>query len=164
MKTVKNVKKEAVNALNQIMLSPFAVINAINRNRKEAAVSEILTKYGVSGKIGLAHLLTVQDGERDIVCKLQEVKAPEYLDGNELKVVKIGSKLYEYVPIKFTVSEFFSSLSSVERLGRLKEKALKREKEAVIEHMRLVGNAILRSIPEISREKAAEYAAQIVLG
>lgn len=41
-----NVKKEAINVLTNEMLSPFAVLNAINKNRKDPAIMELLKCTG----------------------------------------------------------------------------------------------------------------------
>ena len=39
MKTNNNLKKEAINVLTQEMLSPFAVMHAITKNRKNPVIS-----------------------------------------------------------------------------------------------------------------------------
>lgn len=45
-----NVKKEAINVLTNEMLSPFAVLNAINKNRKDPAIMDLLNMYGITKK------------------------------------------------------------------------------------------------------------------
>lgn len=112
------VKKEAINVLTQEMISPFAVMNAINKNRNNPAIAEALKLYGIDKKISLENLLSINTGgERDIFCKLRKVSDIEYLDGNELKVIRIKNNYFEYVPIKFTINEFFASMDSILKIN-----------------------------------------------
>lgn len=51
------------------------------------------------------------------------------MDGNELKVVQIGKKYLEYVPIRFDEDDFFASLESLQKINQAKEKLEKAAKE-----------------------------------
>ncbi len=131
------VKKNAVKELNSILKSPFAVMNLINKNRESENIKKLMDLYGID-KLELSMLLHVTTGGAPVFCKLQKISDIEYLDGNELKVIQIGKNYFEYVPIKFSVSAFFSSLESAikiakeeERLRKLQEKeTAKKEKKA----------------------------------
>lgn len=69
-----NVKKEAINVLTNEMLSPFAVLNAINKNRKDTAIMELLNMYGITKKLELSDLCGLYDySERNVFCKLRKI-------------------------------------------------------------------------------------------
>ena len=64
-----------------------------------------------------------------VFCKLKRLSDIETLDGNELKVVQIGKKYFEYVPIRFDEDDFFASLESLLQINQAKEKLEKAAKE-----------------------------------
>ena len=69
-----NVKKEAINVLTNEMLSPFAVLNAINKNRKDPAIMDLLNMYGITKKLELSDLCALYDySERNVFCKLRKI-------------------------------------------------------------------------------------------
>lgn len=117
------VKKEAINVLTNEMLSPFAVLNAINKSRKDPAVMELLNQYGITKKLELSDLCTLYDySDRNVFCKLRKINNKKDIEFCEYKQIKIGSAFYEYVPIKFTIREFFYSLESALKIQKENEK------------------------------------------
>jgi hypothetical protein len=123
------VKKNAVKELNSILKSPFAVMNLINKNRESENIKKLMDLYGID-KLELSMLLHVTTGGAPVFCKLQKVSDIEYLNGDELKVIKIGQNYFEYVPIKFSVSAFFQSLESAMKVTAEAEKAKKQAEKA----------------------------------
>lgn len=117
------VKKEAINVLTNEMLSPFAVLNAINKNRKDPAVMELLKQYGITKKLELSDLCTLYDySDRNVFCKLRKINNKKDIEYCEYKQIKIGCTFYEYIPIKFTIREFFYSLESALKIQKENEK------------------------------------------
>lgn len=118
-----NVKKEAINVLTNEMLSPFAVLNAINKNRKEPAIMELLNMYGITKKLELSDLCGLYDySERNVFCKLRKITDKKNIEFCEYKQAKIGNAFYEYVPIRFTIRDFFYSLESALKLKKETER------------------------------------------
>lgn len=118
-----NVKKEAINVLTNEMLSPFAVLNAINKNRKDPAIMELLNMYGITKKLELSDLCSLYDySERNIFCKLRKITDKNNIEFCEYKQAKIGNAFYEYIPIRFTVRDFFYSLESALKLKKETER------------------------------------------
>lgn len=118
-----NVKKEAINVLTNEMLSPFAVLNAINKNRKDPAIMELLNMYGITKKLELSDLCSLYDySERNIFCKLRKITDNNNIEFCEYKQEKIGNAFYEYIPIRFTIRDFFYSLESALKLKKETER------------------------------------------
>lgn len=118
-----NVKKEAINVLTNEMLSPFAVLNAINKNRKDPAIMELLNMYGITKKLELSDLCGLYDySERNVFCKLRKITDKNNIEFCEYKQVKIGNAFYEYIPIRFTIRDFFYSLESSLKLKKETER------------------------------------------
>lgn len=118
-----NVKKEAINVLTNEMLSPFAVLNAINKNRKDPAIMELLNMYGITKKLELSDLCSLYDySERNIFCKLRKITDKKNIEFCEYKQVKIRNAFYEYIPIRFTIRDFFYSLESALKLKKETER------------------------------------------
>lgn len=118
-----NVKKEAINVLTNEMLSPFAVLNAINKNRKDPAIMELLNMYGITKKLELSDLCGLYDySERNVFCKLRKITDKNNIEFCEYKQVKIGNAFYEYIPIRFTIRDFFHSLESSLKLKKETER------------------------------------------
>lgn len=123
------VKKNAVKELNSILKSPFAVMNLINKNRESENIKKLMDLYGID-RLELSMLLHVTTGGAPVFCKLQKVSDIEYLNGDELKVIKIGQNYFEYVPIKFSVTAFFQSLESAMKVAAEAEKQRKLQEKA----------------------------------
>lgn len=118
-----NVKKEAINVLTNEMLSPFAVLNAINKNRKDPAIMELLNMYGITKKLELSDLCGLYDySERNVFCKLRKITDKNNIEFCEYKQAKIGNAFYEYIPIRFTIRDFFYSLESALKLKKETER------------------------------------------
>lgn len=118
-----NVKKEAINVLTNEMLSPFAVLNAINKNRKDPAIMELLNMYGITKKLELSDLCGLYDySERNVFCKLRKITDKNNIEFCEYKQAKIGNSFYEYIPIRFTIRDFFYSLESALKLKKETER------------------------------------------
>lgn len=118
-----NVKKEAINVLTNEMLSPFAVLNAINKNRKDPAIMELLNMYGITKKLELSDLCGLYDySERNVFCKLRKITDKKNIEFCEYKQAKIGTAFYEYIPIRFTIRDFFYSLESALKIKKETEK------------------------------------------
>ena len=108
MKTNNNLKKEAINVLTQEMLSPFAVMNAINKNRKDPVISELLQTYAITKKLDFSALLGLYDyTDKNIFCKLKKITSKKNISFCEYKQVKIKNTFFELVPIKFTISDTY---------------------------------------------------------
>lgn len=107
------VKKEAINILTNEMLSPFAVLNAINKNRKDQVIMSVLNQYGITEKLELSDLCALYDySDRNIFCKLRKINNKKVFAYCEYKQIKLGNSYYEFIPIRFTISDFFCSLES----------------------------------------------------
>lgn len=118
-----NVKKEAINVLTNEMLSPFAVLNAINKNRKDPAIMDLLNMYGITKKLELSDLCGLYDyTDKNIFCRLRKRTSKKDIEFCEYKQVKIGNYFYEYVPIRFTIRDFFYSLESALKLKKETER------------------------------------------
>ena len=118
-----NVKKEAINVLTNEMLSPFAVLNAINKNRKDPAIMELLNMYGITKKLELSDLCGLYDyTDKNIFCRLRKRTSKKDIEFCEYKQVKNGNAFYEYVPIRFTIRDFFYSLESALKLKKETER------------------------------------------
>ena len=131
MKTNNNVKKEAINVLTQEMLSPFAVMNAINKNRKNPVISELLQTYAITKKLDFSALLGLYDyTDKNIFCKLKKITSKKNISFCEYKQVKIKNTFFELVPIKFTISEFFASMDAKKKIEEEKERTAKELEKA----------------------------------
>lgn len=167
------VKKVAINKVNNEMNSPFAVLNYINKKRTDPEIAPALEMYGIANKMDLSMLLTINNGgERDIFCKLKKVSEIEYLNGDELQVIKIKNNYYEYIPIKFSVREFFASLEAFQKIqdekNRIqeitkketerKEKEEKAKAEKQQEKINQLAENLALQLPDLPKEKLLEIA------
>lgn len=172
MKT-NNVKKEAISVLTKEMLSPFAVTNAINKNRKDPVISELLNMYGISGKIDFSALLGLYDyTDKNIFCKLKKLSEGQDPSYCEYKKIKIRNSYYELIPIKFTISDFFASMDAKKKIEEEKERTAKElektfaaaEKEAAKkrtakeEKAKKLAEALRLQLPDLPFEKIMEIA------
>ena len=172
MKT-NNVKKEAISVLTKEMLSPFAVTNAINKNRKDPVISELLNMYGISGKIDFSALLGLYDyTDKNIFCKLKKITDKQKITFCEYKQVKIRNSYYELIPVKFTISDFFASMDAKKKIEEEKERTAKElekafaaaEKEAAKkrtakeEKAKQLAEALRLQLPDLPFEKIMEIA------
>lgn len=131
MKTNNNLKKEAINVLTQEMLSPFAVMNAINKNRKDPVISELLQTYAITKKLDFSALLGLYDyTDKNIFCKLKKISSKKNISFCEYKQVKIKNTFFELVPIKFTISDFFASMDAKKKIEEEKERTAKELEKA----------------------------------
>lgn len=172
MKT-NNVKKEAISVLTKEMLSPFSVMNAINKNRKDPVISELLNMYGISGKIDFSALLGLYDyTDKNIFCKLKKITDKQKTTFCEYKQVKIRNSYYELIPVKFTISDFFASMDAKKKIEEEKERTAKElekafaaaEKEAAKkrtakeEKAKQLAEALRLQLPDLPFEKIMEIA------
>lgn len=124
------LRREAKKETKKLNRSPFGVMNTINKNRDQEKIKRYLDFYGIK-KVDLSMLLSFELGDGlPVFCKLKRLSDIETLDGNELKVVQIGKKYFEYVPIRFDEDDFFASLESLLQINQAKEKQEKQEKAA----------------------------------
>lgn len=124
------LRREAKKETKKLNRSPFGVMNTINKNRDQEKIKRYLDFFGIK-KVDLSMLLSFELGDGlPVFCKLKRLSDIETLDGNELKVVQIGKKYYEYVPIRFDEDDFFASLESLLQINQAKKKI---EKAAKIE-------------------------------
>lgn len=131
-----NVKKEAINVLTNEMLSPFAVLNAINKNRKDPAIMDLLNMYGITKKLELSDLCGLYDySERNVFCKLRKITDKNNIEFCEYKQAKIGNAFYEYIPIRFTIRDFFYSLESALKLKKETERLSKCTRTSLIKRI-----------------------------
>lgn len=122
MKT-NEVKKNAIEFLNAELCSPFAVLNAINKNRKAPEIVELFAAYGINKKLELSDLLGLYDySDRNIFCKLQKINNKKDVAYCEYTQYKIGGSFFQVVPIKFTIKDFFASIEAANRLKKENEK------------------------------------------
>lgn len=123
------LRREAKKETKKLNRSPFGVMNTINKNRDQEKIKRYLDLYGIK-KVDLSMLLSFELGDGlPVFCKLKRLSDIETLDGNELKVVQIGKKYYEYVPIRFDEDDFFASLEGLLQINQAKEKLEKAAKE-----------------------------------
>ena len=123
------LRREAKKETKKLNRSPFGVMNTINKNRDQEKIKRYLDFYGIK-KVDLSMLLSFELGDGlPVFCKLKRLSDIETLDGNELKVVQIGKKYFEYVPIRFDEDDFFASLESLLQINQAKEKLEKAAKE-----------------------------------
>lgn len=124
------LRREAKKETKKLNRSPFGVMNTINKNRDQEKIKRYLDFYGIK-KVDLSMLLSFELGDGlPVFCKLKRLSDIETLDGNELKVVQIGKKYFEYVPIRFDEDDFFASLEGLLQINQAKkklEKAAKKE-------------------------------------
>ena len=117
------LEKNVINFVERELNSPFAVLNYINKNRKEPEIFEFLEVYGINRKLTLEDLCGLYDyTDKNIFCKLvrlEEESKPTYCS---YKTIKIGNTVYEYIPVKFTVKEFIKSLKSALKIQKANEK------------------------------------------
>lgn len=173
MKTNSNVKKEAINVLTQEMLSPFAVVNAINKNRKNPVISELLNLYGISGKIDFSALLGLYSyTDKNIFCKIKKLSEGQKPSYCEYKQVRIRNSYYELIPIRFTISDFFASMDAKkkieeenERIAKELEKAFAaaekgaaKKQAAKEEKAKKLAEALRLQLPDLPFEKIMEIA------
>lgn len=150
------VKRNAVKELNSILKSPFAVMNLINKNRESENIKPLMDLYKIE-KIELSMLLHVTTGGAPVFCKLQKVSDIEFLDGNELKVIKIGKTYYEYIPIKFSVSAFFQSLEAAIKVASEAEKAKKATEKSIIKRTKKATETTSKQIAKKAKELSEKY-------
>ena len=123
MKTTK-VNKKTVKAIendfSKVMLSPFAVLNYINKNRSNTletgeTIQDVLNTIGVKGKLQLNNLYNYVDGYgRGIIAKLETYKKHGYrLPDNALGLVDVCGVYYVALPLRYTLNDFFASINSV---------------------------------------------------
>ena len=123
MKTTK-VNKKTVKAIendfSKVMLSPFAVLNYINKNRSNKletgeTIQDVLNTIGVKGKLQLNNLYNYVDGYgRETIAKLETYKKHGYrLPGNALGLVDVCGVYYVALPLRYTLNDFFASINSV---------------------------------------------------
>ena len=116
MKT-NELKKEVKNVLTEELLSPFAVLNSINKNRKNPVVAELLQLYGITKKADFSALLGLYDySDKNIFCKLKKINSKQNVSYCEYKQIRIKNNYYELVPIKFTISDFFASMDAKKKI------------------------------------------------
>lgn len=155
------------------MLSPFAVMNAINKSRKDPVISELLNMYGISGKIGFSALLGLYDyTDKNIFCKLKKITDKQNITYCEYKQIKIRNSYYELIPIKFTISDFFASMDAKKKIEEEKERTAKElekafaavEKELIKkrtakeEKAKQLAEALRLQLPDLPFEKIMEIA------
>lgn len=142
-KLTKSALKKGVNELfNEVFASPFKVIAFIKKYKNDPRIANMLAYYGVNN-ITLDMLLTYDnDTDRPVFCELKKVREIEYLTGYELQLIKVGKDFYEFVPVSFSVNDFFKSLDSMQKIQ--KEEARKAKK----------------AVQELEREKAKEFKAK----
>lgn len=103
------LRREAKKETKKLNRSPFGVMNTINKNRDQEKIKRYLDFYGIK-KVDLSMLLSFELGDGlPVFCKLKRLSDIETLDGNELKVVQIGKKYFEYVPIRFDEDDFLQA-------------------------------------------------------
>lgn len=123
MKTTK-VNKKTVKAIendfSKVMLSPFAVLNYINKNRSNKletgeTIQDVLNTIGVKGKLQLNDLYNYVDGYgRETIAKLETYKKHGYrLPDNALGLVSVCGTYYVALPLRYTLNDFFASINSV---------------------------------------------------
>lgn len=142
-KLTKSALKKGVNELfNEVFASPFKVIAFIKKYKNDPRIANMMAYYGVNN-ITLDMLLTYDNNtDRPVFCELKKVREIEYLTGYELQVIKVGKDFYEFVPVSFSVNDFFKSLDSMQKIQ--KEEARKAKK----------------AVQELEREKAKEFKAK----
>lgn len=117
------IEKNVINFVERELNSPFAVLNYINKNRKEPEIVAFLEAYNINRKLTLDDLCGLYDyTDKNIFCKLvrlNEENKPTYCS---YKTIKIGNTVYEYIPVKFTVREFIKSLKSALKIQKENEK------------------------------------------
>lgn len=132
MKTTK-VNKKTVKAIendfSKVMLSPFAVLNYINKNRSNKletgeTIQDVLNTIGVKGKLQLNNLYNYADGYgREIIAKLETYKKHGYrLPDNALGLVSVCGAYYVALPLRYTLNDFFASINSVVEIQNAKAK------------------------------------------
>lgn len=132
MKTTK-VNKKTVKAIendfSKVMLSPFAVLNYINKNRSNKletgeTIQDVLNTIGVKGKLQLNNLYNYADGYgREIIAKLETYKKHGYrLPDNALGLVSVCGAYYVALPLRYTLNDFFASINSVIEIQNAKAK------------------------------------------
>ena len=123
MKTTK-VNKKTVKAIghdfSKVMLSPFNVLNYINKNRSNKletgeTIQDVLNTIGVKGKLQLNNLYNYVDGYgRETIAKLETYKKHGYrLPDNALGLVDVCGVYYVALPLRYTLNDFFASINSV---------------------------------------------------
>ena len=123
MKTTK-VNKKTVKAIendfSKVMLSPFNVLNYINKNRSNKletgeTIQDVLNTIGVKGKLQLNNLYNYVDCYgRETIAKLETYKKHGYrLPGNALGLVSVCGVYYVALPLRYTLNDFFASINSV---------------------------------------------------
>lgn len=117
------LEKNVINFVERELNSPFAVLNYINKNRREPEIADFLEAYDINRKLTLDDLCGLYDyTDKNIFCKLvrmNEESTPSYCS---YKTKKIGNTVYEYIPVKFTVKEFIKSLKSALKMQKENEK------------------------------------------
>lgn len=173
MKTNNNLKKEAINVLTQEMLSPFAVMNAINKHRKDPVISELLQTYAITKKLDFSALLGLYDyTDKNIFCKLKKITDKQNITFCEYKQIRIRNSYYELIPIKFTISDFFASMDAkkkieeenqrtakeLEKAFAAAEKEAEKERTAKEEKAKRLAEALRLQLPDLPFSKIMEIA------
>lgn len=177
MKTNYEIKKEAINVLTQEMISPFAVMNAINKNRKDPAIAELMQMYGITKKLDLSALLGLYDySDKNVFCKLKKLTNKQSYTYCEYKQVKIRNTFYELVPIKFTIADFFASMDAkkkidaeneriakeLEKLFAESEKQESKKKAAKAAKVTELAKKLQEQLPDLPYSKVLEIAGKMV--
>lgn len=115
-KTVKAI----INDYSKVMLSPFNVLNYINKNRFNKlttgeTIQDVLKSIGVQGKLQLKDLYNFVDGYgNETIAKLETYKKHGYrLPDNALGLVSVCGVYYVALPLRYTLNDFFASINSV---------------------------------------------------
>lgn len=136
MKTTK-VNKKTIKAIendfNKVMLSPFAVLNYINKNRSNKlatgeTIQDVLNSIGVKGKLQLSNLFNFVDGYgHETIAKLETYKKHGYrLPDSALGLVNVCGVYYVALPLRYTLNDFFASINSVVEIRNAEAKKEKR--------------------------------------
>ena len=119
--SLKDAKKLIIDEFNAEFVTPFKVLNFVNKNRTKPAYKVVFEKYliqdenGKQRKLNLTDLLShTTDGENgqpiDIFCRLSSVDKKE--QAVSTFVDKDGKTLY-FIPVPFSVNGFFASMQSL---------------------------------------------------
>lgn len=160
-KLTKSALKKGVNELfNEVFASPFKVIAFIKKYKNDPRIANMLAYYGVNN-ITLDMLLTYDnDTDRPVFCELKKVREIEYLTGYELQVIKVGKEFYEFVPVSFSVNDFFKSLDSMQKIQKEEARKAKKavqelERAATKKAKKEEGEA--KKVAEKAKALASEY-------
>lgn len=117
----KDAKKLIADEFNAEFVTPFNVLNFVNKNRTKAAYKVVFEKYliqdenGKQRKLKLDDLLKISrfdenEKQFDIFCRLSSADKKNQSVGEFTD--KDGKKWY-FIPVPFSVNGFFSSMQSL---------------------------------------------------